>query len=313
MKKKDLLKKKNVVSFGLGEKVIGGKGTGKRALVIGVTKKMNKLELKGKDIIPEEVEGEVTDVIEVGEIKLLADDPTDRFRPCPAGVSVGHYQITAGTLGAWVKKECHWHILSNNHVLADVNQAKIGDPILQPGSADGGKNPADVIATLKEFIPISMTGTGDGEQPGCNLPFRWLKRFSARASAGNNTVDCALAVVTDESNVHAEILGLGPIKGAAEAYVGDMVQKQGRTSGLTSAKVTQKNVTVTVQMGNGKTAIFEDQLLIQQPGFSKPGDSGSAVLNLSSYIIGLLFAGSDTVTIVNRYINVKSALNIETP
>jgi len=323
MKKKNLLAKRNVVSIGMGEKFTKGLSTGKTAYVVGVTKKLPIAQLKKKDLIPSNVEGMPTDVIEVGEIKLLADDPTDKFRPCPAGVSVGHYQITAGTLGAWVKKDSHWHILSNNHVLANVNQAKIGDPILQPGHADGGSNPVDAIATLKEFVPISMTGDNggggggddddDGGKPGCNWFAGLAKKLSAFVSEKSNTVDCALAMVKKEADVHAEILEIGAIAGASEGFVGDMVQKHGRTTGLTTAKVSQRNVTVTVQMGSGKTAIFEDQLLIQAPGFSKPGDSGSAVLNKDKCIVGLLFAGSDTVTIVNRYSNVKLALGIEAP
>ncbi len=49
-------------------------------------------------------------------------------------------------------------ILSNNHVLANSNTAAIGDPILQPGSHDGGTLTNDHIADLADFIPISIAG-----------------------------------------------------------------------------------------------------------------------------------------------------------
>lgn len=78
--------------------------------------------------------------------------------PVPIGVSLGHPAVTAGTLGARVTDGNDVFILSNNHVLADVNQARIGDDILQPGSLDGGLTPDDAIATLTDFEPVDFTG-----------------------------------------------------------------------------------------------------------------------------------------------------------
>ena len=73
-----------------------------------------------------------------------------RRQTCPAlvsrttttaapGGSVGHFEITAGTIGAIArdKKTGRDVILSNNHVLANENAAKIGDAILQAGVIDG--------------------------------------------------------------------------------------------------------------------------------------------------------------------------------
>jgi hypothetical protein len=44
---------------------------------------------------------------------------------------------------------------------------------------------------------------------------------------------------------------------------------------------------------------------------SAGGDSGSAVLDESDRVIGLLFAGSESTTIINRIQNVLEALNVE--
>jgi hypothetical protein len=57
-------------------------------------------------------------------------------RPLRIGGSVGHFKITAGTLGCFVRARIGdaLHILTNNHVLADENRAKVGDAILQPGA-----------------------------------------------------------------------------------------------------------------------------------------------------------------------------------
>jgi len=41
------------------------------------------------------------------------------------------------------------------------------------------------------------------------------------------------------------------------------------------------------------------------------GDSGSLLLDMDKYAVGLVFAGSDQVSLANRIENVLSALNVE--
>lgn len=43
---------------------------------------------------------------------------------------------------------------------------------------------------------------------------------------------------------------------------------------------------------------------------SQGGDSGSAVLDRDNRLVGLLFAGSDSTTIINRIEHVFSALRL---
>ena len=43
---------------------------------------------------------------------------------------------------------------------------------------------------------------------------------------------------------------------------------------------------------------------------SQGGDSGSAVLDQNNHLVGLLFAGSDSSTIINRIENVFSVLGV---
>src|SRR5262249_35837367 len=80
-----------------------------------------------------------------------------RTRPAFGGVSVGHVHFRFGTLST-VVQDAYRHggfaILSNNHVLALSNAGRPGDPIVQPGAADGGLCPRDVIASLDRFVPI---------------------------------------------------------------------------------------------------------------------------------------------------------------
>jgi len=95
-------------------------------------------------------------------------DTTARFpRPVPIGVSTGHPDITACTIGARLTDGTNVFALSNNHCYADENRASIGDPAIQPGTYDGGASPADDIGTLADFEPIIFGNFGkcpaDGE------------------------------------------------------------------------------------------------------------------------------------------------------
>jgi hypothetical protein len=58
----------------------------------------------------------------------------------------------------------------------------------------------------------------------------------------------------------------------------------------------------------GKTALFIEQIVTEKMGI--PGDSGSVVLNQEDEAVGLLFAGSDSVTIMNKMQNVRAALEL---
>ena len=66
-------------------------------------------------------------------------DPKLGFpRPVPIGVSTGHPDVTAGTIGARVTDGADVFALSNNHVFAANNRGRAGDNLLQPGVVDGG-------------------------------------------------------------------------------------------------------------------------------------------------------------------------------
>jgi len=67
-------------------------------------------------------------------------------------------------------------------------------------------------------------------------------------------------------------------------------------------------VTVSVDYG-GKIAIYKNQLMAG--AMSQGGDSGSAVLDMNKQVVGLLFAGSNTTTIMNPIQLVLDALGVQ--
>ena len=139
--------------------------------------------------------------------------PTQRCsRPVPIGVSVGHPDITAGTIGARVTDGTNFFVLSNNHVLANQNDAAIGDAAIQPGTFDGGSAPGDTLGTLADFEPMVFDDT-----------------------TANNTMDAAIALSSVAELGNSTLTdGYGtPSNSPVTASLGLPVQKNGRTTAWT--------------------------------------------------------------------------------
>ena len=323
----ELFEKPNVVGAGLGYMTKNGERYSEGVVVM-VSRKLPLAALAPHEVIENEYHGIVTDVMEVGHlvapkpITAQVVDRTGRVRPAPGGVSIGHYKITAGTLGCvcYDLLTGNTVILSNNHVLANSNGAEIGDRILQPGVYDSGDYDDDYIADLLRFIPIEFSS----EPPTCPISefVAGSANFLARAFGSShqlkpiktsqtvNKVDAAIAVPLDKKDVTTDILEIpGKIKAIQQPIIGMKVRKSGRTTGLTTNEILVVSATVTVNYGGDLYATFEDQFVTGP--MSAGGDSGSLVLNQDELIaVGLLFAGSDQVTICNVIDNVFDALNL---
>jgi hypothetical protein len=316
--RRELLAREHVVAVGIGYKTVGGKRTDALSIVCSVVEKVPDSRLATRDRVPGEIQGIPTDVVETGPLRALLAR-TDRWRPAPGGVSIGHPSITAGTLGCLVRKDGETLILSNNHVLAAENAATVGDPILQPGTYDGGTDPADRIAVLQEFVPIQFLSADPSDCPVArgvaalaNLFARAIgsttRLQAVRFLEAENMVDAALARPVNPGDLSPEILELGPITAIGTAGLGTTVKKSGRTTAVTSGEILQVDVTADISYGAGRTARFTDQLMAG--AMSSGGDSGSAVLDADNRLIGLLFAGSDTTTVINSIEHVVAALGI---
>ena len=315
-----LLDLPNVNGVALGHKISGGEDTGRQALTVLVEQKMPLEMLAEDERIPEQLDGTSVDVVEAGPITAggplldelsapsaeeleqlvgLSDDVNaqplrQRVRPAQGGFSIGHYKVTAGTMGTacydlapFPSVPRRYYALSNNHVLANSNDARVGDPILQPGRVDGGTYPGDVIARLTRWVPI---------------------RFISGSSTPCNYVDAAIA----EGQFHEldrSVYWVGSIKRLYNApSVGDAVQKTGRTTNFTTGRVSNVNATVNVNYGAGRVARFCRQILTT--AMSAGGDSGSLVTDFDEGGVGLLFAGSSQVTVVNHLSFVQSLLRV---
>ncbi len=323
----EILPRGNVLGVAAGVKWKSGEATGEPALLILVSHKLPKDAVSKKDLIPAKFQDQQTDVLAIGNVFAAPDggepdpDPpppreqrgeaqvlTGRVRAAKGGYSVGHKNITAGTIATCVYKILpggstnppthgigvpnRFYILSNNHVLANSNNAVIGDAVLQPGPIDGGTDPADRIARLSEFIPITFA-------PAVPL------------SQHQNLVDAAIAE-GNFADLDREIYWSCCVRAwrrRADVTVGTLVKKTGRTTNFSTGRITAVNATVDVGYGSGRTARFRDQIITT--AMSSPGDSGSLITTLDNVAIGLLYAGSAAATIANQIENVRNLLRVE--
>jgi len=321
-RKDNLLTMENVVGVGVGYKIKNGHPSEDVAIVVMVSRKLPLPALAPESVLPKQVDGVNVDVVEVGQLRAL-QARTDRWRPAPGGVSIGHYKITAGTFGAIVHDRLTGTrlILSNNHVLANSNDAEIGDQILQPGPIDGGSVQNDTIAHLERFCPIEFSS-----EPGsCSIAATYASLGNSIAGLlgsshrvntqqtnpqATNLADAAVAKPVDENDVLDEILEIGTVQGTEEGFLGMSVRKSGRTTSFTTGQINLINATVDVNYGGSKTARFENQFVAGP--MSQGGDSGSLVVaGDSQHAVGLLFAGSDQSTIFNPIQAVLDCLEVE--
>ena len=309
----DWLQREGVTAVDLGYKWSEGEMTGKLAIRVHLSHKKSLDELSEADIFPKEVDGVPVDVIEAtyglqvagetgwGEAQLEAaiDGRNRRFDPVPLGVSIGSPRVTAGTLGAKVydANTQEEMILSNWHVMVGSLQAKIGDPVWQPGRIDGGQ-PTDVIATISRFV---------------------LGPF-----------DAAVCKVTGDRPIQNQTLEGRVIEGAAKPRLGMRVWKSGRTTGLTEGFIDGIMMTIPLNYGAAGTRQLQKVMrIVPRPGagpveVSLGGDSGSIwVDEASGLAVGLHFAGetgdapehalANDITAVTEHLNVLFPAQVAPP
>jgi hypothetical protein len=267
------------------------------------------LEMK-QVTIPEKLEGYPVKIVESGELHAFQN--TSKWRPISGGLSIGQPWWGTGTLSTLVieRNSGKKLLLSNNHVFAKSNNnefqwAKAGDSIIQPGHVDGGREGLPPLETVGHLL-------------------RWVNLQTAHwvgdhFEGEDNYVDCALAEPLDPNVISSDISGIGSVAGITEPSLNLNVQKSGRTTRLTQGVITDIDFTGIIDYGV-LWAKFVNQIIVQgtegiEKPFSRPGDSGSLIVDLSNNAVGLLFAGNDetNITVCNRIIDVLNALNVDVP
>jgi hypothetical protein len=278
----------NIAAIGIGYKVVRGERTWQKCVRVYVRKKLPRSAFESSShMIPTTVEGFPTDVIETGSFTALSTSSASRTAAIQPGCSIGFSvrgMSMAGTLGAIVSDESgRRFFLSNNHVLCFEDRLAAGTPILQPGSADGGLEPVDVVGTFLKATPL-----------------RTIFRDEDR-------MDAAVATINDGCPIDPEILWLGRRLASGEPTQPDLllehpVTKSGRSTRLTHGRIVDISIDPFVDY-YAETLHLTGMLGIESTGdnlpFAEIGDSGSLVVSENMHQpVGLVVASADSKMVV---------------
>lgn len=297
---KGLFADPNVQGMAYGRREAHGERTDEPALVVYVARKTPARFLPPSRLIPRRwyLGGDCLeiDVVETGHFYPFAF--TARERPVPCGISIGNAnEMSAGTLGCYVidNTDGSTCLLSNNHVIARVNAAALGEDIIQQGAFDGGSSPADDIATLKRFIMMNATGNlvdaGIAEINNINdivdqmkdnlMPIATVDHPAVGllfAGSCNRTLMNPIDTVLNLLNISFTSAAAGGAQPTVPAEIGMNVEKVGRTTEYTTSTITEIDVTASVDYDPGPgTLLFTFDNQIATMWMSDPGDSGSLV------------------------------------
>jgi hypothetical protein len=186
-------------------------------------------------------------------------------RPLVGGVSVGSAQKdSAGTLCIpFEDDEGNLYISSNRHIFGQP-----GASVVQPGVLDGGCTP--------DFTVGSVAAAGE----------------KVIIDGTEVHIDFALAALAEGVAVEQSVNGVGDVTGWRDPRVGDMVQKSGRSTGVTDGEVTERNVTVSLD-----GSFIDNQVFVAT--HTKAGDSGSPVVSNGGEFLGIIWGSTEADAVMN--------------
>lgn len=308
--------KKNVIGYSkkLRKRIKDGREVEEEVIRIYVSEKIDPVLLDMKNLIPKEIKGVPTDVVEIGEMKAMNLHPlahVTRVRPLVAGISIGNWAITAGTLGWFFKDGKGREMLgSNAHVFAEdpLKPDSSEKRIVQPGRYDQGKVPEDIVGNYYWHQPLSGSEcvlsnalaellNGASALLGRKTRFELTLVEMAKIdfAVAEPTTDYELKLVTaDEcegfiglgfagSNQasffckaqHIRDVGWTPIsKTIMPVTMGETIHKIGRTTGYTSGQVIDDSAYGRVDYGGLSYVEFDDVIL--STAMLEGGDSGDS-------------------------------------
>jgi hypothetical protein len=272
----------NTQALGIGSRHVRGRDTGEKALRIYVAKRRPFSEadvrLPPSFKVPWIREPVQIDVVELGEL-VLQNSMEGPVTPAVPGCAISNFGRPAGTLGCLVKEQgsTQQYILSAAHVIANNTFGIPGMVVVQPG-VEG--SPSRVVGKLQRWGQLDFT-----------------------KGTFNNLFDAAIATV-DPGTAKPEINEIGRQNGySLDVAEEDVVRKSGARTLVRSGKVRDVDFTCTFKYfhpddGTAHVAGFYRQVLCDP--ISERGDSGSAVVNASRQILGLIIGGAEGGTVFSR-------------
>lgn len=280
-----------VVNLGIGVKEINGLLTDQICYRIYVSKKLPPHEIPADQLIPAEMNGFTTDILDWEEYEEMVLDAS-KARPLLGGVQIknDHYRFGStrgvGTLGCLAVMND-----GSNKLVGLTNEHVVR------------LNPADNIIGKDIGQPHKI-------KKCCGCTYNVIGKVLGAVK--NFEVDCAIIDLDSDiaseiirNDKRGEIKEIGKLSGSAPAVATDIVTKRGAATGLTQGTI----VDVAFDLTN--------QILIRplpaHAKFADFGDSGSVIVNAAKKVVGLLWAANRTQKaqgVANHIGPVLSALNI---
>lgn len=310
--------KDNVVGYSkkLRKRMKGGVEIDEEVFRVYVSKKVSLPYLKLGNIVPPSIEGIPTDIVEIGKPtapppgNVLPRSLIERVRPLVAGISIGNWSITAGTLGWFFKDGKGLEVLgSNAHVFAEdpLRSGSLEKREVQPGRFDMGTTD-DIVAEYLWHEPLGgsectpsnlIAGTLNAAYKGLRRKTRYILELNEAYKIDFGVAVPSVEFIEEIYGVEQfwGFVGLGfagsdktsffckatnileagwsPMNvGIRVVHVGDLIHKVGRTSEYTSGRVIDNSVHGKVDYGNFNVVEFDDLILTEK--MLEGGDSGSS-------------------------------------
>lgn len=287
-----LLSYEGVHGVGVGCKFIAGKRTNALAIAVYVHKKLPLDALPSDQTIPNEIDGFPTDVEEMPIAECF--DDIGRYRPLVGGSQLEYttreqpnphttvIHDNKGTLGciARARRTGKNMILTNGHVAAGC-----GDPSIA------------ISAGLRHGQP--------DDSNDCSCCSKCWATVVGTVVDAKVDPDAGLIQIDKCVDVTPNIREIGPIRGVLtttqiNALSGQQVQVRGAKTGsikfgtVGPVSVDDNSICRERDDAPGQIRPYTHALRVDANSlnmFGQPGDSGSAVLDMSGNLVGLLFAG----------------------
>lgn len=288
----------NVVGVCVARKERNGR-IGRTCVQVLVQKKMPRHKLDRRHRIPEALSCPafgrelLTDVRAVGKAQLEA--LISATRPARPGYDVGNELGGAGTLSCVVRDRTTRKRLglSCAHVIAPAGAASVGATVGATVYCPSLNNAEDLDlldeAPIGKLCRVAPLGFGPDDAP--------------------TNVDAAIFEPDDANLLEARIAQLGVVpKGInARPTIGLRVHKVGAVSERTHGSVQALGVCAKIPYRSDESALFVNQIGITS--FTRPGDSGSLVLDDSGLVIGIHFASFDGMSLCTPIRRVLDAMD----
>ena len=282
-----------VNAVGIGGREVAGQATGERAIKVFVTRKMPADQVAPGELIPSSFEGVPVDVVEGGPFRRAAgptqDIPTGAFAdtspydPLCGGISLATEGTPGlGTLGCFLVDKndaTAVYALTNHHVVAKAGKLSRSRRVLHPSTIHWASPPTQEDIDQNAIGIVAAGGQEairDAALVRLSAGMKWLPAIK----------DVGFLAGTYPL-VHDDAVGLN--------Y---RVWKRGVVTGLISGIVQGVDCTVKdiLDEGTQTKSITKGNIIIKErtdgSPFAQPGDSGSAVVNDDSKVVGLLY-GND--------------------